>query len=425
MLFIDDGKPEIVEDNAFLKQSMRANHDIDRAVRETAQDFFAPGAFVAAGQQRQPEPGGLPEFGQRLVMLAGKNFGWRHQRRLPPRFNHRRHGEQRDNSLARSDIALQQPQHPRWRGKIRADFGKRGRLRSGEREWKRGGDLPPYMTIARTRAAGRALDFRTHQGKRQLGGEQFVEGKPSARRRLRRDGLGGLWVMHIAQGSRERRQGWRRERFRHLPFRQRGDFGERRIDRLAKRLLKESLGRGIDRLHQSHLGEAFGVQHTVRMHHLPMPVPKFELSGNPARGTGRQAFFDPAMIGEKEDEEDIACFVLDQDLIGRLGARPRRPVLDDPRFERDDRIERRVGDFWPVAAVDGGMREMEKKVERAGFPGVTGEQPVKEFGRFRPDTGQAGRRSEEGIQERWTHGSRNFFVAIVHARANQRKTGRV
>ncbi len=91
-----------------------------------------------------------------------------------------------------------------------------------------------------------------------------------------------------------------------------------------------------------------------------MPVPKLQLAGNPAGLAKRQAFFDPMMIGEKENEEDVAGVVLDQDLVGRLGAATRRPVLDGLDFEGDDCIERRIGDLWPVAAVDCRIREMEK-----------------------------------------------------------------
>ena len=36
-------------------------------------------------------------------------------------------------------------------------------------------------------------------------------------------------------------------------------------------------------------------------------------------------------------------------------------MLDDLDFERDDRIERRIGDFWPVAAVDRGIGGMDKE----------------------------------------------------------------
>ncbi len=108
-------------------------------------------------------------------MLAGENFGWRHQSRLPPGLDNRRHRKKCYNCLAGPHIALQEPQHAGWRGKVRVDFGHRGFLGSGEREGQGGGDHLSDMAITLARAAGRAPDFRAHQGKRQLGGEQFVE----------------------------------------------------------------------------------------------------------------------------------------------------------------------------------------------------------------------------------------------------------
>ena len=159
------------------------------------------------------------------------------------------------------------------------------------------------------------------------------------------------------------------------------------------------------------------------MHHLAMPVPQFEFSGNPTRGARRQALFDPMVIGEKEDEENIACFILDQHFVGRLGARPRRPVFDNLDFERDDRNERRSGDLWPIAPVDRGIGEMEKKVDRAGLFAAFGQESIKELGRFRPDAGQARGRREERVEDGWAHRSRDLFEAIVRARACQdRKT---
>src|SRR5205807_6865632 len=120
--------------------------------------------------------------------------------------------------------------------------------------------------------------------------------------------------------------------------------------------------------------KTFAVEHAVGMHDLAMPVPKLQLAGNPAGGTKRQAPFNPMMIGKNEDEEDVAGLVLDQDLVGRLGAGARRQVPDDLDFERDDRIERRIGDFWPVAAIDCGVGEMEKKIEDAGVFAVFGQE---------------------------------------------------
>ena len=44
-------------------------------------------------------------------MLAGENFGRRHERGLAGRLRPRRGGEERDQRLAGADVALQQAQH--------------------------------------------------------------------------------------------------------------------------------------------------------------------------------------------------------------------------------------------------------------------------------------------------------------------------
>ena len=130
-------------------------------------------------------------------MLAGKNFGRCHQRRLPPGLDDRRHGKESNNGFAGPDIALQKPQHAGWRAKIGVDLGHRGFSGLSEREGQGGGDLLSDTAISLARAAGGAPDFRPHQGKRQLGGEQFVESEPHPRRRLGRDARRGVRAMHF------------------------------------------------------------------------------------------------------------------------------------------------------------------------------------------------------------------------------------
>ena len=101
MLFVDHGKPEVAEDNAFLKQGMGADHNIDAASASTGEGFSARSSRVAAGEERQSEPGGFAERRESLMMLAGENFGRRHQRRLPPGLDDRRHGKQSNNASCR------------------------------------------------------------------------------------------------------------------------------------------------------------------------------------------------------------------------------------------------------------------------------------------------------------------------------------
>ena len=58
-------------------------------------------------------------------MLARQNFGRRHQRRLPPAFDHGGRGQQRHHGLAGAHVALQQPQHALGLGQIGDDVGDR------------------------------------------------------------------------------------------------------------------------------------------------------------------------------------------------------------------------------------------------------------------------------------------------------------
>jgi len=69
-------------------------------------------------------------------------------------------------------------------------------------------------------------------------------------------------------------------------------------------------------------------------------------------------------------------------------------VGGDFDFKRDDRIERRLGDLWPVAPVDGAKGKMENQIERARLMGAVRQQAVQEFCGFRPDAGQAFSRNE-------------------------------
>ena len=73
-------------------------------------------------------------------VLAREHFRRRHQRRLRAGFDRDRHGEQRDDRLARADVALQQPQHAARRGHVRLDLAQGLALRAGQREGERVGD---------------------------------------------------------------------------------------------------------------------------------------------------------------------------------------------------------------------------------------------------------------------------------------------
>ena len=146
---------------------------------------------VAAGDERDAQArSARRQRGHALVVLAGEDFGRRHHRRLPARFDHVRHRHQRDDGLARSDVALQQPQHALFGPEIGADVVDRLPLRVGQRKRQRGLEAARQSAFGAVRAAGNDAHARAHEQERELVGEQFVIGEPGRRRTGRVDVLG-------------------------------------------------------------------------------------------------------------------------------------------------------------------------------------------------------------------------------------------
>ena len=74
-------------------------------------------------------------------MLAHQNFGRRHQRGLPPGFDHGRGGQQRHHGLAGADVALQEPHHALRAGQVGDDVVHRAALRRRQRIGQRRDDF--------------------------------------------------------------------------------------------------------------------------------------------------------------------------------------------------------------------------------------------------------------------------------------------
>ena len=79
-------------------------------------------------------------------MLAGEDFGRRHDGGLAAGFDHRRGRDQRHHRLAGADVALQQAQHALRAGEVGNDVVDRLLLRMGQRIRQR-------LENARTQAA--------------------------------------------------------------------------------------------------------------------------------------------------------------------------------------------------------------------------------------------------------------------------------
>ena len=98
----------------------------------------------------------LGERGDGLDVLARQNFRRRHQGGLFAGLGHGGRSQQRHHRLARSDIALQQPQHPDRLAQILDDGGNRLALRARQRIGQRVDDPVAQMAVAIDRLQGPA-----------------------------------------------------------------------------------------------------------------------------------------------------------------------------------------------------------------------------------------------------------------------------
>ena len=185
---------------------MGADRDVDCPLGQCGERGAAGGRLVAAGQERDAQADARRQRRHALVVLAGENLGRRHHRRLPARFDHLRHRQERDDGLARSDVALQQPQHALFGSEIGADVVDRLALRARQRKGQGGFEAPRQSAFSPVRAAGNDAHARPHEQERELVGEQFVIGEPRRRRTGRVDILGRLGPVHRAERLGEARQ---------------------------------------------------------------------------------------------------------------------------------------------------------------------------------------------------------------------------
>ena len=283
MLLVDHREPEIGERDALLDQRMGADGDVDFALRQFGERGAARRSPVPAGDEPDPQADRFSERRQPVIVLAGEDFGRRHHRRLASRFDHVRHRHQRDDGLARSDVALEEPQHPLLGPEIGADVVDRLPLRFCQRKRQRGLEAAPQCPFGAVRAAGNGPHPRPHEQERELVGEQFVIGETGRRRTGRVDVLGPRRLVHRGQRRGEAGQVEPAHGFVADPFRQPRQALERGLGRAGDSARVEALGQAVDRLDRGQAGELLGVHHPVGMDDLPPAVPKLELAGDPAR----------------------------------------------------------------------------------------------------------------------------------------------
>ena len=192
---------------------------------------LALAAALAPGEDGDAQAGGFRQRRDGVEMLAGENFGRRHEGGLPAGFDHRRRRDQRHHGLAGADIALQQPQHALRTGEVGDDVVDRLLLRMGQRIGQALQDARAQAALAGRAAAGLPAHVRAHQRERELAGEQFVIGEPRPGRTLRRDVVRLGRPVQMAQRVGEGRKALARDPGLVLPFRQIGQARKRAVHR--------------------------------------------------------------------------------------------------------------------------------------------------------------------------------------------------
>ena len=345
-------------------------------------------ALVAAGQQGAPA---RADAFQRAMVLAGEDFGGRHQRGLRAGLDRAQHGQHRHQRLAGADIALQQPQHAPRRGQVGVDLGQRVHLRLRRRPAERRQRLRPQRAVARQCPARPVAHPPAHEGERDLPGQQFVIGQPPPRawRRRRRRGV------QQAQRLGEARPFLPRQQRRVVPLRQRRNTLQRLRHRLAQVPGEQPRRQPPHRLDPGQPLRPVGRHDMVGMHHLAAIV---ELARHqhprPFRQLCRREALEEHQLGE--------AAAVGHHRPGRLARAARRVDAHYLRLDRRQRPRHRRGDGGAGAAVDPAFRQMEQQVDHPRPAGGAGDQRRHR----RADAAQGGQRLEQrgaetGGNRRW------------------------
>ena len=274
-------------------------------------------ALFAAGQDRDAQAGALGQRRDRGEMLAGQDFGRRHQRRLAAGLDGARHGEQRHHRLAGADIALQQAQH--------ALGLARGRRRSrpapvpASRSANRAGRRAALRRRGRRRsAAGRTAAARWRAPAPATAGRPGTRHRRAAARprpRATVDRIGR--IVQRAAAPRRRREssgGAATSSSSHS-----GSAGSRASAwPIARRstLRRQPGGQRIDRLDQRQALRVAGQRDVVGMDHRRAAVEPFHAAADDDVLADRHRLFQPGGVGVEEGQRDLAGVVM-RDRPGR------------------------------------------------------------------------------------------------------------
>ena len=398
VLLVDDGEAEVVEGDVLLEERVGADEDGDLAGRERGELAGALGALVAAGQDVEPDAGGLGERRRATarcwrarISVGAISAAW------PPAST--------AASMARSATSvLPEPTSPcssrfirSSRGHVGGDLGDGALLGAGQRVGQ-GGDHPVAQpAVAAGGEALGALHPGAGDGQRHLVGEELVVGEALAGRRGGRE-VGRAGQARGRRRAPRRQSGQPRRRFR-LGSIHSGKSGRGRARPGRRGPWCSASGPGsADRPARTPAGPRPlpGRRMWSGCDHLRDAVEELDPAGDDAALAGGEGAAQPVGAGVEEDQLELGQGVADVDAVGaaadrrRAGAGRSRPRRSRPRAAAP-RGSRGAG----------GGRPREVGSVRRRSTGRVDVEPGEEPGHLRPDPvegGQLGEEREEDVR---------------------------
>ena len=146
VLLVHNGEAEAFVGDMLLEDGVGADEDVDRAVGKTHQAALPRTPLLPPGQDGDVDRQAGEHAGERVMMLAGEDFGRGEQGRLRAGLDRREHRHQRDEGLARADIALEQAEHRHVLLEVALDLPHRPLLRAG-------GDVGKFELVTKAAVA--------------------------------------------------------------------------------------------------------------------------------------------------------------------------------------------------------------------------------------------------------------------------------
>ena len=178
VLLVDDDDREAVEVHVGLDERVRADDERQLAGRELAEDVARAAARRRAGQQRGAHRLAGHERLQRREVLLGERLGRRHEDGLHVVLDRAQDRVQRDDGLARADLAHQQALHRPRLGELLVERPRSRALVAGQRERQQLLAPAPASAPAARRAPARCPPRGAGRG-----GAAARAGRAAARRR--------------------------------------------------------------------------------------------------------------------------------------------------------------------------------------------------------------------------------------------------